>query len=108
MISQEIYFVLLRLIKEQKSKVQKVRITNLWLFSTISLKPHTADLSLCSLTYTMVSNIQIQNLQVLLDGLYDPKSNLHKLRMPVSPVMKMIWDMVTEDWEVFSDHLDDP
>ena len=56
----------------------------------------------------MFSYIQLQNLQVLLDGLYDPKSNLHKLRMPVSPVMKMIWDMVTEDWEVFSDHLDDP
>ena len=46
----------------------------------------------------------------MLDGLYDPESSLSKLRMPVvkSPLMKMIWDMVTEDWEVFSDHLDDP
>ena len=104
MISQEIYFVLLRLIKEQKSKVQKVRITNLWLFSTISLKPHTAHLFLRSLTNTMVSNIQLQNLQVLLAGLYDPESNLHKLRMPAvkSPLMKMIWDKVTEDWQVIS------
>ena len=63
LISHEIYFVLLRLIKEQKSKVQKVRITNLWLFSTISLKPHTAHLFLRSLTNTMVSNIQLQNNQ---------------------------------------------
>ena len=58
----------------------------------------------------MVSNIQLQILQVLLDGLYDPESNLSKLRMPAvkSPLMKMIWDMVTEDWQVISDHLNDP
>ena len=102
--------MLLRLIKEQKSKVQKVRITNLWLFSTISLKPHTTHLPLCSLTNVMVSNIQLQILQVLLHGLLDPESNLSKLRMPAvkSPLMKIIWDKVTEDWQVFSDYLDDP
>ena len=94
--------MLLRLIKEQKSKVQKVRIANHWLFSTISLKPHTTHLPLCSLT--MFSNIQLQILQVLLDGLYDPESNLSKLRMPAvkSPLMKIIWDKVTEDWQVIS------
>merc|ERR1719458_1724582 len=43
--------------------------------------------------------------KVLLDGLYDPESNLRKLRMPAvkSPLMKIIWDKVTEDWQVFSD-----
>ena len=96
--------MLLRLIKEQKSKVLKVRITNLWMFSTISLKLHTAHLPLCSLTNTMVSNIQLQILQVLLDGLYDSESQLSKLRMPAvkSPLMKIIWDKVTEDWQVIS------
>jgi len=56
---------LIKLIKEQKSKVQKV----------------------------------------LLDGLYDPESNLSKLRMPAvkSPLMKIIWDKVTEDWQVFNE-----
>ena len=50
-----------------------------------------------------------QNLKVLMDGLYDPNSNLSLLRMPVvrSPLMKMIWDKVTEDWQVFSNHPDD-
>ena len=40
----------------------------------------------------------------MLDGLYDPESSLSKLRMPVvkSPLMKMIWDKVTEDWQVIS------
>jgi len=44
--------------------------------------------------------------KVLLDGLGDSESKLSKLMWPNdvrSPVMKMIWDMVTEDWEVFSD-----
>ena len=52
----------------------------------------------------MFSNIQLQILQVLLDGLYDTESNLSKLRMPAvkSPLMKMIWDKVTEDWQVIS------
>ena len=96
--------ILLRLIKEQKPKVLKVRITNLWMFSTISLKLLNAHLPLCSLTNTMVSNIQLQILQVLLDGLYDSESQLSKLRMPAvkSPLMKIIWDKVTEDWQVIS------
>ena len=52
----------------------------------------------------MVSYIQLQILQVLLDGLYDPESNLSKLRMPAvkSPLMRLIWDKVTEDWQVIS------
>jgi len=56
---------LVRLVKEQKSKVRKV----------------------------------------LLDGLLDPESNLSKLRMPAvkSPLMKIIWDKVTEDWQVFNE-----
>lgn len=43
--------------------------------------------------------------KVLMDGLYDPNSNLSLLRMPAvkSPLMKMIWDKVTEDWQVFND-----
>ena len=64
---------------------------------------------MCSLT--MVSNIQLQNLQVLLDGLGDSESKLSKLMWPNdvrSPVMKMIWDMVTEDWQVISNYIDDP
>ena len=50
-----------------------------------------------------------QNLKVLMDGLYDPNSNLSLLRMPAvrSPLMKIIWDKVTEDWQVFSNHPDD-
>ena len=57
---------------------------------------------MCSLA--MFSYIQLQNLQVMLDGLYDPESNLSKLRMPAvkSPLMKIIWDKVTEDWQVIS------
>ena len=53
----------------------------------------------------MVSNIQIQNLQVLLDGLGDSESKLSMLRWPNdvrSPVMEMIWAKVTEDWQVIS------
>ena len=48
-----------------------------------------------------------QTQKVLLDGLHDPESSLNMLRWPNdvrSPVMKMIWDLVTEDWEVFSNH----
>ena len=104
------------LIRAQKAKVRKVirsdqmgLLVNLipLIFKTfllLILKLHTAHLPLCSLTNTMVSNIQLQILQVLLDGLYDSESQLSKLRMPAvkSPLMKIIWDKVTEDWQVIS------
>jgi len=43
--------------------------------------------------------------KVLLDGLYDPESVLNMLRMPIvkSPLMKRIWDLVTEDWQVYNE-----
>ena len=58
---------------------------------------------LSTISLTKVSNSQLQIFKVLLEGLYDPDSNLSMLRMPVvgSPLMKMIWDKVTEDWQVF-------
>ena len=39
-----------------------------------------------------------------MDGLHDPNSNLSLLRLPAvkSPLMKIIWDKITEDWQAFS------
>ena len=54
-----------------------------------------------------MSDIQLQpNSKVLLDGLHDPDSALNTLRMPAvkNPLIKKIWDLVTEDWQVLSDH----
>jgi len=44
-------------------------------------------------------------LKVLLDGLHDPDSAINTLRMPIvkSPLMKRIWDLVTEDWQVYNE-----
>ena len=53
--------------------------------------------------YRLCSKYKI--LEVLLDGLHDPESSLNKLREPNDvrrPVMEMIWDQVTEDWQVHS------
>ena len=51
--------------------------------------------------YKLCSKYKI--LKVLLDGLHDPESSLNKLREPNDvrrPVMDMIWDQITEDWQV--------
>merc|ERR1719180_69057 len=44
-------------------------------------------------------------LKVLVDGLHDPDSAINTLRMPAvnSPLMKRIWDLVTEDWQVYNE-----
>ena len=48
--------------------------------------------------HSLISNYN----QVLLDGLHDPDSALNMLRMPAvkNPLIKKIWDLVTEDWQV--------
>jgi len=54
----------------------------------------------------LVSKQKAKVCKVLLDGLHDPESSLNKLREPNDvrrPVMEMIWDQVTEDWQIFDD-----
>ena len=91
--------------REQKAKVLKVLHTNFLLFSAnCLLQPSCTLIDHALWPY---SDIHLQpNLKVLLDGLHDPNSILNMLRMPIvkSPLMKMIWDLVTEDWQVFSNN----
>merc|ERR1712192_37603 len=53
----------------------------------------------------LVKEQKAKVLKVLLDGLHDPESSLNMLRMPAvkSPLMEMIWDLVTGDWQVFNE-----
>merc|ERR1712192_254627 len=53
----------------------------------------------------LVKEQKAKVLKVLLDGLHDSGSVLNMLRMPAvkSPLMKLIWDKVTEDWQVFNE-----
>ena len=54
------------------------------------------------LNWSLIPNYD-KKFKVLVDGLHDPDSSLNMLRWPNdvrSPVMEMIWDKVTEDWQV--------
>ena len=96
--------MLLRLTREQRAKVRKVPIINVLLLSSMQ-----------TVTYTLINHppclwsliSHYKNLKVLVDGLHDPESKLNMLRWPNdvrSPVMEKIWDLVTGDWQAFSNH----
>ena len=97
-----IHFVLLRLIKKQKVAVQKVEIINHLLLLAAHCPVHKSHNTQVHWTRSLISI----SLKVLIEGLYDDPdtgSKLGMLRMPNdvrSPVMKMIWDKVTEEWQV--------
>ena len=82
--------------REQKNRVSKVRFI-LESFQDIILSRTHQPKAYC-VTFLLISYFK-----VLLEGIYDEDSTLHKLRSPnnvVNVAMPIVWEYLTWDWQV--------
>ena len=82
--------------REQKNRVSKVRFI-LESFQVIILSRTHQPKAYC-VTFLLISYFK-----VLLEGIYDEDSTLHKLRSPnnvVNVAMPIVWEYLTWDWQV--------
>ena len=89
---------MLRLVREQKNRVGKVYFAFLRVFKiSFCQEPINLYLLLCNFFFS------ISTFKVLLEGIYDEDSTLHKLRSPrcvVEDVMPIVWEHLTWGWKV--------
>ena len=82
--------------REQKNRVSKVRFIVESFQDIILSRTHQPE-AYC-VTFLLISYFK-----VLLEGIYDEDSTLHKLRSPnnvVNVAMPIVWEYLTWDWQV--------
>ena len=85
------------LLREQKNRVAKVKFALSENFQNIILSRTRQPVPVVQLFFS------ISTFKVLLEGIYDEDSTLHKLRSPrcvVEDVMPIVWEHLTWDWQV--------
>ena len=85
------------LLREQKNRVAKVKFALSENFQNIILSRTRQPVPVVQLFFS------ISTFKVLLEGIYDEDSPLHKMRSPnnvVKHVMPILWGYLTGDWQV--------